>query len=725
MRKLWIVCLLLIVFARSPRTSAQDNSPTFQLTHQLGRGHIQSIEWHPTNDMLLVSTIRGAWFYDSLLRDLGHIEAARLATFSLDGALVAGVDAENQITLWNSETYASVGALSGHEALVTAIAWSRSGEFLASADRLGNLFVWDTEQQDAVSGWSVAGIPTVMRWSPDGTLLAMVMQDTALTVYDVKQKHQVFYAEPARCCNSFDSSSDVVWLDNQMLLRGVLNISEGQQYEQWNIETGGLVPERSPQVNMNLSPQMAYSPDGSKRALSSTEHVVIIDSATGDTLHEFDDIPWFLDRLVWSNDGTKLVGVGAFGRIYVWDTATTERLAISLEHDLPTPMNALFQFQLGDPNVMRLPSWSFDGQFLAVPDRYSALSIWDSMTWDQVALLEGHDAPVIKAAWNPENNKLVTLQQCVFWGDSYTVHIWDGLTGKLIDSYAHDDCPSSAAWHPTGNILSSVSGTGAEIFVWDSEQRQLGHPLEIALPDAAIPRLEGISWSPDGKHFVLSRPGGDGNVTEMFDYPALTRTPCIEPCYIHQSGHSYFTYRTYWSADSAQWFNVSWYNDYARAFVDAVEGDPFRVEISVPFSTQTNELQAITLHGHSAPIIDIAPDPSGTNLITLSQDNEARLWDVFTGQALLVLPDVSRVAWSPDGTLIGGFNVVDQVWHIYDAQNGDVIASLPVASQEAGYLVWSPDSQKIAQVVDGVVFIWERLPHAVESLRDDSRAAAR
>jgi WD40 repeat protein len=345
---------------------------------------------------------------------------------------------------------------------------------------------------------------------------------------------------------------------------------------------------------------------------------------------------------------------------------------------------------------------------LAVPDRYSALSVWDSTTWTQVALLEGPNAPIVKVVWNPENYWLMALQDCVFAGDDYTIHIWDAPIGDLIDSYTHDDCPRSAAWHPTDNVLLSVSHADVKINIWDGDQRRLEEALEITPPDPYINYLQGITWSPNGKHFVLTYPGGDGNVTEMFDYPNLTRTVCIGDCYIYESGHSYFTYRTYWSADSTKWFVVSWYSDYARMFQNYAEGDPFRVDISIPFNRQSDEIYMKTLHGHASPIVDIAPDPSGTNWLTLSEDNEARLWDVFTGETLLVLPDTNRVTWSPDGSMIGGFDVVDHVWHIYDMQTGAVLGSLPVASHDTGYLVWSPDSQKIAQSVDGVVFVWKR-----------------
>jgi WD40 repeat protein len=709
MRKVcWIFLLLLSINSNQARV--QSTSPTFQLTHEIGRGHIQTMDWHPTNDILLVSTIRGAWFYDAMLRDLGHIEAARLATFSPDGELVAGVNAENQVILWNSETHAPVAALPRHDAFITQIEWNPRGELLASADSMGNLRIWDIQRQQALSKGLANDSVVAMSWSPDSLWLAMVMQDTSLYVYDLALQQQIFSAGPATCCRSSESLSlDVVWLDNQMLVRGVLDM-QGQQFEQWNIETGELISESWPEVNMHLSPAQAFSPDGLLRAYSTMERVIIVNTRTNEILHEFEDIPWPLDHLAWNHDGTKLAGVGAHNELYMWDPSSGIQLALNLEHAQPQPFaSATWQWQVGDPNVAMLPSWSFDSQLLAVPDQVTAVSIWDSIEWRQIAHLEGPRAPVVKIGWHPQNHWLFTLQNCAFSDDDYSIHIWDASTGSLLDTYSHEACPRSAAWHPTANILASVSWANAQVYIWDGNEQRLGQPLETVPYNPDTFYFNGVHWSPDGTHIVLSYPGGDANGTRLFDYPGMTQTSCNEDCHISHSGHSDMTGRGYWSADGSQWFHVYWNTEYAiDVYRDYIEGDPFSVHISILFNTHSNEPHSIELHGHSAAILDIAPEPSGTNLITLSEDNEARLWDVFTRETLLVLNDVNQVAWSPDGSLIGGFNVVDRRWHIFDAHSGDIVASLPIPSREAGFLVWSPDSQKIAQVVEGVVFIWER-----------------
>jgi WD40 repeat protein len=64
--------------------------------------------------------------------------------------------------------------------------------------------------------------------------------------------------------------------------------------------------------------------------------------------------------------------------------------------------------------------------------------------------------------------------------------------------------------------------------------------------------------------------------------------------------------------------------------------------------------EPLTLAGHAGIVWDAAFSPDGTRLATVGFDNTARLWDVSTGQELLILTgnelNTAGVAFSPDGT---------------------------------------------------------------------------
>jgi len=138
MRRLLIACLLFIMWADSNHASSQSDSSLFHLTHRIGRGTPNNIEWQPNGDKLLVSTVTGAWLYTDTLDDVAHIEDAKLATFHPSGRLLAGVDENNSTSpfgmltpsntssLWNSIPPVSRN-LHGRQRAIALPAWIKMG----------------------------------------------------------------------------------------------------------------------------------------------------------------------------------------------------------------------------------------------------------------------------------------------------------------------------------------------------------------------------------------------------------------------------------------------------------------------------------------------------------------------------------------------------------------------------------------------------------------------
>src|SRR5690606_20777017 len=97
MRELkWLALMLLICASSVSITQAQTEDEPLSLT-RIGRGAVQSVEWHPSDDYILISTVTGAWLYTPDLQDFAHLPDAQLATLSPDGRYIAGVDDTNQI----------------------------------------------------------------------------------------------------------------------------------------------------------------------------------------------------------------------------------------------------------------------------------------------------------------------------------------------------------------------------------------------------------------------------------------------------------------------------------------------------------------------------------------------------------------------------------------------------------------------------------------------------
>ena len=107
-----------------------------------------------------------------------------MSCFSADATLLA-VDtqknAQSGIRVWEIETGRKLLAKSGFEAYWTrALAFSPSGEYLASGDEAANLRVWDISEGESVI-WETypTGIQS-LAFSPNGDYLAVALWDTTV-----------------------------------------------------------------------------------------------------------------------------------------------------------------------------------------------------------------------------------------------------------------------------------------------------------------------------------------------------------------------------------------------------------------------------------------------------------------------------------------------------------------------------------------------------------------
>src|SRR5262249_48694085 len=153
--------------------------------------------------------------------------------------------------------------------------------------------------------------------------------------------------------------------------------------------------------------------------------------------------------------------------------------------------------------------------------------VWDGETGEPVAVLKGHDNPIVSARFSPDGRKVATASM------DGTARVWDTATGKQLLRLEAPTCGFSfAALSPdgtrrltahTGHVATFVrkpgggfgitSGRGGEVprqdhaaRIWDAET---GKELTaLRWPDAVIGGVGTAAFSPDGSG--SSPPGGAG-----------------------------------------------------------------------------------------------------------------------------------------------------------------------------------------------------------------------
>lgn len=256
----------------------------------------------------------------------------------------------SKIILWDIATLKPQAILKGQTDKIYSIAWSPSGNRLASGSSerrtaSGYIHVWDTATNEPVYALALnTGWPDILVWSPDGTRVATKAGGHGIII--------------------------------------------------WNVDTGEVLNTLGSHEGRILS--LAWSPDGASLASGSLDHTVVIwDADTGERLRTLDVDPEFVNSLVWTPDGLRLVSRPSGEPFKIWDVLAEERIQT---------------LEVSEEEKYDIVTWSPDGSLLASGMGINgSIIIWDGETGKRLnTLSDGHDGIVGALAWSPQSTWLAS-----------------------------------------------------------------------------------------------------------------------------------------------------------------------------------------------------------------------------------------------------------------------------------------------------------------------------
>ncbi|WP_182874477.1 pentapeptide repeat-containing protein [Microbispora sp. H10670] len=364
----------------------------------------------------------------------GHSGNVTALAHSPDGAAFASGDDSGAVRVWDSATGVS-DTLDFSLPWMRAVAHSRDGAQLAATGDDGLLRLWDT-----ATGRLTRVLPgdsdiVALAYSPDGTHIAVGGLDGVTIIWDVAagRRVRVIGAE-SRWVQALAYSADGLHLA----------VATGGTVRVWNTTTGELVRTLPGDPHSGVWRTLAYSPDGSRLAVSgNAQPVCVWDSATGRLLRAFGGLAGrVVAPIAYSPDGTRLASSGNNHVIGIWNAETGEPLCLLKGHD----------------DQVRTMTFSPDGRRLVSAGDDRTVRVWDAESGDLLHVLRGHQGFVLSVSHSPDGRQVASA------GSDGTIRIWDAVAGEAVATLlALQD--GWAAFSPDG-LTYKYRGTPGGAFWW-------------------------------------------------------------------------------------------------------------------------------------------------------------------------------------------------------------------------------------------------------------------
>ena len=418
----------------------------------------------------------------------------------------------------------------------------------------------------------------------------------------------------------------------------------------------------------------------------------------------------------YSSDGKYILSGSSDGTAKVWDT-TTGACKITIK-----AKSAIF-----------CAAFSSDDKYIITGLSNGKIKEWDPKTGYLLSSKTCHEEQINGVAYRPNHEssdkksnyfaKKMRQRQYVTCSDDGTAKVWMARL-FLFPLIGHRMQVSCVAYSPDGTkIVTGSQDSTAK--VWDAEN---GKCLFTTMKEKHSLSINSVTFSSNGKYLVT---GGFDKTVNIWDAETgeyirtleghtesiKSVTSCLGERVDQIASCSFDGTVKIWNIKNGELLlNIEDKGSYFKSVAFRPRNLDSNFQHIVASCSSDLKVWDIRtglciqkIKGGNSSVNDIAHGPIGKRMITVSEDNTAKILDTPTGTCLMTLKHKNRVksvAISPDGTRIvtGTYEGLAKIW---DVNGGRILYTLRGHHSIVNGVAYSPDgNQIITGSQDSMVKIW-------------------
>lgn len=409
--------------------------------------------------------------------------------FSPDGKILAaarGGGGENDILLWQTDTWEPIGEpLQGHSRIVQRIAFATDSKLLASADGGGTILLLDVATRETVGELLDSGSVNDLVFIEGGTVLVSAGAGGTIRFWDVVKQRAIGDA----LTGHHDSVNSIAFS------------SDGTHFASGSRDNTAILWQLKPQLaiastlastqRLNLT----FSPDGKTLAANDRNSIAVWKLGEDETDPSLNVLPIPQSyAMTFSSDNKRLAiiecGKSVDGegctqfKLEFFDVATLEPKSEPLLIDNPSPSylpRANITFRNQDKTIVS--AWCSDSRVGGECNQLE-INVWDPAQGRSVRRpfrinVDG----IFEVRFSPDQNR-IAVAGCAWRSESGRcqaggIYLWDLKTQQPIHNLlvGHLDAIRALAFDSKGELLASGSNDGT-ILVWNVQDGEpVGQPL--------------------------------------------------------------------------------------------------------------------------------------------------------------------------------------------------------------------------------------------------------